>query len=350
MTTPTAAGVRDRHILRVHFHLPYDDPTRYEEFIGLLTTLTPLVQPLPPLAAELDVTGSLRLFDRDVEALGRLLQIRVKALYGIDTSVGAAPNRMLATMAADATPLGGLTLVPHTVDAIARFLRPRPVAALPRIGPATARTLTRHGLHQIGALADTPLLTLQRLLGTATGRLLHDRAHGIDPRPVEPGENAKSTSITREFPHDTLDPAAHYAALLGLAEDLGLRLRTSGQVTKTLTLTVRYADRTTTNRSRTLNEATQHSRALAADAHALLTVLGLQRARVRAFTLRAEGLSQAADASAQLSFEPADEHALALESVADRIRARYGAAAVQPATLATPHVRSRSATRQENRT
>ncbi|MFJ2745834.1 hypothetical protein ACIO3O_39950 [Streptomyces sp. NPDC087440] len=176
-----------------------------------------------------------------------------------------------------------------------------------------------------------------------------ERTHGRDPRPVEPGERAKSTRATREFSHDTLDSTAQHAALLGLAEDLGLRLRTTGQVTKALTLTVRYADRTTTNRSRTLKEATQHSRALAADAHALLAVLGLQRARVRAFTLRAEGLSPAADASAQLSFEPTDEHALALETVADRIRARYGSSAVQPATLATPHVQSRSATRQEDR-
>ncbi|MFJ2745849.1 DNA polymerase thumb domain-containing protein [Streptomyces sp. NPDC087440] len=182
MITPiTAGGVRERHILRVHFHLPCDDPGLYDELLRLLATVTPLVQPLPPLAAELDVTGSLRLFDRNVEALGRLLQIRVKALYDIDTSVGAGPNRTLATMAADTTPPGGLTLVPNTPDLVAHFLRPRPVAALPGVGPATARTLTRNGLHQIGTLADTPLLTLQRLLGTATGRLLHDRAHVLYP-------------------------------------------------------------------------------------------------------------------------------------------------------------------------
>ncbi|MFI5801254.1 DNA polymerase thumb domain-containing protein [Streptomyces sp. NPDC051561] len=337
-TTPAATGaaVRERHILRVHFHLPHEDPDLYEELIELLSTLTPLVQPLPPLAADLDISGSLRLFDCDGETLARLLQIRVMALHGIETSIGLGPNRMLASMAADATEPGELTHVPATPDAIARFLRPRRTAALPGIGPKTARTLTTHGLHHIGALADTPLLTLQRLLGTAAGRHLHERAHGVDQRPVEPGELAKSLSARHDFPRDELEPAAQQRALLALAEELGLRLRTSHQITGTLTVTVRYADRSTTSRTRTLTEPTQHSKALAAAAYDLHTQLGLQRARVRALTLRAERLAPAAAASHQLTFDPVDDRARTVETVADRLRARFGPTALMPASLAVP--------------
>ncbi|WP_433544336.1 DNA polymerase Y family protein (plasmid) [Streptomyces sp. CA-294286] len=334
MTTPTTNAVRERHILRVHFHLTTEDPELYDALLDVLTTVTPLVQRLPPLAADLDVTGSLRLFDCDAATLGRLLQVRVMALHGVETSIGAAPNRMLAAMAADATPPGDLTVLPAVPDALARFLRPRPVAALPGIGPATARTLNKHGIHHLGTLADTPLLTLQRLLGTAQGRQLHDRAHGQDPRPVTVRAPAQSLSTTHPYDHDELDPATHRRTLLALTEDLGLRLRTTGQITTTLALTVRYADRTTTTRSRTLTEPTHHSPALADTAHDLYTRLGLQRARVRALTLRAEGLLAAQDATHQLSLDPDDDRTRAAEAAADRVRARFGPTAAVPAALA----------------
>ncbi|GHH57540.1 DNA polymerase Y family protein [Streptomyces candidus] len=341
-----------RSILRIHFHLPHGDGAedRYETLLQLLQDFTPLVQPLPPDSAELDVTGALRHFDMDTPALATMIQMRVVGLHGIPTSVGSGPTRLIASMAADISAPGHAThITPGQVEA---FLRPRPIAALPGIGPSTARTLTRYGLHSIGALADTPLLTLQRMLGTATGRLLHERAHGLNPRPVAPGELAKSISARHDFPHDTLAPDAQRKALLEVTEELGLRLRTTRQVAGTLSVTVQYANRSTTTRSRTLTEPTHHSRTLAATAYEIHTLLGLQRARVRALTLRAEALTPVTDASYQLTFDPVDDDARTVEAVADRLRARFGNTALIPAALAvsdrTRSPRARAATRPQH--
>ncbi|MFJ6698278.1 DNA polymerase thumb domain-containing protein [Streptomyces sp. NPDC091272] len=331
--TPSALRdpARERHILHVHFHLPYPDPELYEELLVLLRDFTPAVQELPPMAAALDLTGALRFFDCDPTELALRLQVQVFALHGVATSVGAAANRMIATMAADLTPPGELTTVdPGTERA---FLNPRPVATLPGVGPATARTLTRHGLHTVGALATTPLLTLQRLLGTAVGRQLHERAHGHDPRPVTPHAPPRSTSATHEFARDELDPTAHRRALLALTGELGLRLRTTHQITPTLTLTVRYADRSTTTRTRALPEPTHHTATLTGTAYDLYAFLGLQRARVRTLTLRAEALAPAHTATHQLTFDPADAKARAVEAAADRARLRFGPGAVVPASV-----------------
>jgi DNA polymerase-4 len=242
---------------------------------------------------------------------------------------------MLAAMAAASSPPGQITGIGHDQADIDAFLRPQPIGALYGVGPKTAGTLARHGLHTIGAVADTPLLTLQRLLGATTGRDLHARAHGHDPCPVTPHSPSPSLSADRLFSQDELDPDRHHRALLSIAEQLGAQLREQRDVCQTLTLTVRYADRTSTTKTRTLPEATSHSAALARTAYDLHATLGLQRARVRAIALRAHGLSPAEDAHHQLTLDPADDTARQIEAAADRARARFGPAAVTPATLAS---------------
>ncbi|WP_245703279.1 DNA polymerase Y family protein [Streptomyces lushanensis] len=133
---------------------------------------------------------------------------------------------------------------------------------------------------------------------------------------------------------DCLDPVWHHRAVLGLADRIGQCLRGEGQVARRLTLTVRYADGGSTTRTRPLTEPTDHSPALVTAALDLLAALGLQRARVRAFVIRADGLLPARGAYRQLSLDPGDDRARAAEAAADRARRRFGPEAVRPAALA----------------
>ncbi|UXY32396.1 DinB/UmuC family translesion DNA polymerase [Streptomyces sp. HUAS TT20] len=99
---------------------------------------------------------------------------------------------------------------------------------------------------------------------------------------------SKTTTVSHSFNQDELDPDEHHRALLNLTHQLGARLRDDQVVARTLTLTVRYADRTTTSRTRTMPEATAHTLALTRTATGLYESLGLQRAWVRALSLTAE--------------------------------------------------------------
>ncbi|WP_239109480.1 hypothetical protein [Streptomyces anulatus] len=99
-------------------------------------------------------------------------------------------------------------------------------------------------------------------------------------------------------------------------------MRTSGEITQTLTLTVTYADRTQTTRSRTLTEPTAHTPALATTARELLTSLGLQRARVLA--LRAERLRPSEHTVHQHTFDDRDHKLRRLETALDRAAIRSG--------------------------
>ncbi|WP_197371817.1 DNA polymerase Y family protein, partial [Streptomyces clavuligerus] len=212
---------------------------------------------------------------------------------------------------------------------------PKPLAALPGVGPATARTLKEYGIHRIGTLLQVPLPTLQRILGTTTASTLTDRARGHDNRPVHPETTPQSTSCSHTFAHDELDPREHRRALLGLCERLGLRLRTTGHAAVRLTLHISYADGSTTQRSHTPQEYTAHTPALRTTAYGLYTRLGLQRARVRTITLRAD-LTDAQHTAQQLLLDPADSKRRRIEQACDQARARFGEQAVQPGTLARP--------------
>ncbi|MEV7232810.1 ImpB/MucB/SamB family protein [Streptomyces sp. NPDC051020] len=322
---------RQRHIAHLYLHAALTED-QYTDAIELMYGVTPHVQAVPPNAVHMDLTSALRYFDLSPYDVVQLAKIRLKALYGIDSSAGLAGNRMLAAMAADASAPGDTTWVP--AERAAEWLYPRPVTALPGIGRTTASTLSRYGLHTIGQVVDIPPATLQRLLGAGQARLLTERARGHDPRPVVPLEPAAHLMADLVLDQDCLDPVRHHRAVLGLADRIGQRLRGESQVTGRLTLTVRYADRSSTTRTCTLAAPTDHSPALVTAALGLLTALGLQRARVRAFVIRADDLRPADGAHRQLSLDPGDDRARAAEAAADRARRRFGSEVVRPAALA----------------
>lgn len=322
-----------RHIL--HLRLDEPDGAALADAAALLDQITPYVQIQPSNAADLDITGATGYFELSPLELAHLVHLRLAAHLGASASIGVAGNRMLATMTAAAN-RGQVSQVEGTPEAVAGFLRPLPTRALPGIGPGGAILLVRHGLRTVGALADTPLPTVQRLLGNAAGRSAHQRAHGIDTRPVTPWAPPLHLSGRRVFDRDELNPLVHRRAVLALADELALRLRRTRRAARRITLGVRYADGSVTWRSRSLPRPVDHTPELARAARLIYQGLGLQRARVRGIELRVDDLVEEAAVSRQLSIDPREQRLLALQEAMDRARARFGPAAVLPAELAHP--------------
>jgi hypothetical protein len=61
--------------------------------------------------------------------------------------------------------------------------------------------------------------------------------------------------------------------------------------------------------------------------------LGLQRARTRSLTLRAEDLRPSDTVDRQLLFDPVDERRRRPETVTDQVRIRFASARLYPASL-----------------
>lgn len=304
------------------------------EVMSIFASITPLVEPLSLDEAFLDIAGARRRLGAPAR-IAELIRARVADEARITCSVGVAHTKFVAKLASTTIKPDGLLVVPRerTLD----FLHPLPVSALWGVGDRTEERLVSLGLRTVGDIAQTPLETLTRALGSAGGQRLHDLAWGHDDRQVIPDTPEKSIGNEETFARDIDDPQVIAAELLRLSQKVAARARARGLAGRTVAIKVRFADFSTLTRSRTLTTATDIAQEIYSTAQELYAGLGLQRVRIRLVGVRLEGLVPGGDRADQLSLLP-DEQAdpadwRAAETAADDLRARFGSGAVRPARL-----------------
>ena len=280
---------------------------RYREVSGevmaILKDVTPLVEPLSLDEAFLDVAGAVRLFGEPPE-IGELIRTRVRDTLDLPCSVGVGPTKSVAKLLSGKAKPDGL--VHWRADEVVGRLRPLPVRDLWGAGPKTVERLESFGLATIGAVADTDLRTLQRLVGDVAGTRLHELARGQDPRRVSTTEPAKSISAESTFDEDIDDPELLHRHVLRLSEKVGRRLRASGHAGRTITLRVRFASFETITRSATLPAPTDRTHDITTVATGLLDALRLERVRIRLLGVGVSNLGEGA-AAQQLTLDAATE-------------------------------------------
>ena len=306
--------------------------TASAEVMGILESVTPLVEPISMDEAFLDVSGARRLSGSGPEVAASI-RTRVRAETGLTASVGVATTKILAKIASDDAKPDGLRVVAagRELD----YLHPLPVERLWGVGPATRGRLARYGVRTIGDLAALPEATLVSALGVAQGHHLHALAWNRDERRVAPGRQVKSVGHEETFPTDVVDRAVLEREILRLADKVAERLRRGSRTARTVQLKLRYADFSTITRSRTLAEPTDLAREVARTATTLLRAVDLGDG-IRLLGVSAQQLDAAKAVQGALSFgSPNDSEVLddreergRLERSVDAVRARFGADAV----------------------
>jgi DNA polymerase-4 len=296
-------------------------------------SVTPLVEPISLDEAFLDVRGAARRLGSPRQ-IGEWIRATVEDEQGITCSVGVASTKFVAKLASARCKPDGLLVVP--AEEVVAFLHPLPVGALWGVGGKTEQVLHDLGLRTVGDLAHTPVSTLTRALGPASGNHLSALAWGRDERSVVPHEPDKSIGAENTFGTDVDDPAVIARELLRLSERTAARLRASAQVGRTVSIKVRFADFTTITRARTLPEATDVGRVVYETALGLYDALGLERARIRLVGVRVEAVGDAAGAQHQLALGEREHGWRDAEQAVDRAARRFGAGSVRPATLVEP--------------
>ena len=298
--------------------------------MAIFREVTPLVEPLSLDEAVLDVSGAVRRLGPPA-VIAEGIRSRVHDEQGITCSVGVASTKFVAKLASTRAKPDGLLVVP--ADRVIAFLHPLPVGSLWGVGDKTEEVLTRLGLHTVGDIANTPLDTLVRALGPASGQHLNHLSWGRDPRSVDVPEGEKSIGNEETFPRDIDDPEVVRRELLRLSEKVASRLRAQGYAGRTVVIKIRFADFSTITRSRTLRTPTDVARDIYATACDLYDALGLQRARLRLVGVRAEGLVDAEDAPRQMALDEPEVGWREAEQAVDRASARFGRGSVRPARL-----------------
>ncbi|MFF9562739.1 DNA polymerase IV [Leifsonia sp. NPDC014704] len=320
----------------------YDRYTEYSaKVMDIFREVTPLVEPLSIDEAFLDVSGARRLLGSP-RRIAELIRSRVQEETGLTCSVGVAATKFMAKLASGRAKPDGLLVIPRS-ETLA-FLRPLPVGALWGVGASTQASLERMGLLTVADLADAPLHVLQKAVGDASGRKLHELANGRDDRRIVTESREKSIGHENTFGTDVGDLDVLRREFLRLSGRVGERLRKHAMIARTVSIKVRFSDFRTITRSRTLAEPTNVGRRLFEEAWDVFGALNLdiRETPLRLIGVRAEQLLDAGGDAVAL-WDP-DEEWRETERTLDAVSARFGRGMIGPASLVR---RARDADQEE---
>jgi len=292
---------------------------------GFMQDLTPLVEPLSLDEAYLDLSGTTLIHGRAPARTMAALALRIEREVGITVSVGLSYNKFLAKLASEIDKPRGFAVIGR---AEARsFLRDKPVAAIRGAGKVLAARLERDGFATIGALADADPRDLAGRYG-ATGLWLARVAQGEDHRPVDPEGAMKSISSETTFDTDIARFDELERILWRQAERVSARAKAKGLAGRTIVLKLKTAHFRLLTRSLSLDAPTQLADIIFRAARTALK----READGRRFRLLGVGLTNLApgrDADPGNLLDPDSDKRAAAERAMDRIRAKFGGAAVE---------------------
>ena len=301
-----------------------------ERVMAIFNSFTPLVEPISLDEAFLDVTGAQKLFG-DGREIAAKIRAQVEQTEGITCSVGIAQSKFIAKLASQHCKPNGMLEIKS--DRILEFLHPLPVRALWGVGPKTAESLDRLGLHTVADIANTPRSTLVRALGDATGESLYELAWGRDYRNVIPDEPEKSIGNEETFARDIDSPEEILAEFLRMAEKATARLRERGLFAKTVTMKIKFADFTTLSRAKTLPIGIDGTHETYEIVKKLYLALNNEGARIRLVGVSLSNLLD--EAPVQLELGARERGWRDADTAIDKAKARFGGGSVRPGRLIT---------------
>lgn len=169
------------------------------------------------------------------------LKDRIKKEFGFTVNIGISTNRLLAKMASDFEKPDRV----HTLfqDEIQEKMWPLPVGELFMVGKSSVQKLKLLGIKTIGDLANTNVNIVTAHL-KSHGRTIWEYANGIESTPLDERSKTDNKGIgnSTTLSHDVTDRKEISGILKALSENVGRRLRETGQLAGMLCVEIKYFD------------------------------------------------------------------------------------------------------------
>ena len=288
-----------------------------------MQALTPLVQPVSIDEAYMDLTGTERLNGLPPAGALAKLAIEIEQEIGITVSIGLSANKFLAKTASEMDKPRGFAII--GAQEAKSVLAPLTPKALHGVGPKLAAHLERDGFENVGALQTADMKDLIARYGE-TGLWLHQRANGIDNRPVRTEGERKSVSNETTFGNDISDLSTLEDALWRLCVKTADRAKAVGVEGSVVTLKLKTRAFKTRTRRVSLPVPTQLAQVIFRTAKPMLAKeIGPS---YRLIGIGLSSLEQAKSDAVDL-IDPRVEKRAAAERAADIAREKFGSDAVQ---------------------
>jgi DNA polymerase-4 len=236
----TGTGVAEARRLCPDIAIVLADHAKYVEMhhraVAVVDTLAPVRQVLSIDEMECELTGRWQQRERAV-GLAERIKAEVVAQLGecMRTSVGIAPNTLLAKLASNMQKPDGLTVIEaHELPQRLYGLKPK---AINGIGPRMVQRLERCGIHTMAQLYAAPRELLRTAWGGVAGAEMYDKLRGQWYGPRE--TVAKSLGHSHVLPPDLRNPAGAFAVLNRLTQKAAMRLRKQNVYATSMSVHVR---------------------------------------------------------------------------------------------------------------
>ena len=292
------------------------------------------VEPFGLDEAWLDITSSENQKDKG-ERTAHEIRKRIREELGITVSIGVSYNKIFAKLGSDYRKPDAVTMI--TKENYRQIAWPLPVSDLLYVGPATKRKLNGFGVHTIGELAQTPVEILRSKFGKI-GDILWCFSNGLDSSPVADFQNqpvVKSIGNSTTAPRDLERDEDVKMILYVLADSVARRLREQGLKGRTIHISVRDNSLFSFTRQKTLLSYTNLTGEIAREALSLFREHYRWKRPVRSIGISVSDLAADTIYSQTSLFcdEVKREKVERLDKALDRLKARFGTFAVQPAVL-----------------
>ncbi len=312
------------------------DTTRYlftsREIFEILKTFSPQTEMFAIDEFFLDLTGCSQLLG-SLETISLEIKQRIHQRFGLTSSIGIAPTKVTAKMAAKTKKPDGLVIWRTAAEARAG-LRNLPVEKICGVGSQLKRRLNLLGVMTCADLAEFPDRILQQHFGVV-GRWLKAVCRAEDAGDIrdaaQPSEIPKSVGHSQTLPEVTHDQDYIHSWMYLLSEMVGERLRR--QELQARTVHFYYSDGFSGGwgRQRTFIEPTDDGQEIF---HRCLDIIesgGIRNLNVRVLAI---STSQLVPAQKQFLFEKQIKRMRLLEYV-DTINHRFGEWTIFPAAVLT---------------